>query len=448
MDYFKNKLIISVFLIFTLLGCSTDDQPKEELEIKVTHFETSYHEVKIEWQLTKPKTIIIDDLELYRAEKNTESDFYQEVKIANLPSNEVSFIDFDVPYKKEVIYTVKINYRDESNGKLNVIRGELKSEPQSFKRDIVIFDQIPFQVEQDQLQQDVFHILFRYGSGSLQKYNSNLNTITKTKRFEAATLLNTKFQILDHNTIFLADAKGIIRNIDTESYQINNTYQVTIEDNLKAFAVAGSRIYYLDNDVWCFYNRSTGYSVNSGIIKNADYITYLGENKLLFFYTQNGNSLDIWSYTPENCPDQKNCNGTHYNSNWENFTNNAVDPNIISWNKDKTKLITSIKGGVFNFKTLKQEQRLFDSTGKHYFQCVFDDDDNIYATVQGEKSIHKFNSNYDLIEVIPTKLYPLFPLLSKEGLKVIGAYNPISYWNYEYGYGFNFNGSCGIEILK
>ena len=99
-------------------------------------------------------------------------------------------------------------------------------------------------------------------------------------------------------------------------------------------------------------------------------------------------------------------------------------------------------------RQVKQEIKLSDITGKKYFQFVFDNDNNIYATVQNEKKIHKFNSSYELIEVIDTKLYPLFPMLTSNGLKVIGGYEPVTYYSFGYGYSFNFNVKCAIETFN
>ena len=81
-------------------------------------------------------------------------------------------------------------------------------------------------------------------------------------------------------------------------------------------------------------------------------------------------------------------------------------------------------------------------------QIVFDDEGKIYATVQGKKLIHVFNTNYELIDSIETKLFPLFPLITKEGLQCIGSYTSIGYYGYYYGFEFNFNrNKCAIEVF-
>lgn len=447
MDYFKRIYTVFALLSLVTLGCSSnDEESNEQLEILITNFETSYDQVKIAWELTRPDGIIIDDLLVYRIEKNDESDFYQEIQIANLPSNEKSFIDNDVPYKADVTYIVKINYRDER--KNPVVLGELKSEPKKFNREIVKFDRVPFQVQKDPVHDDVFHILDQEGSGHLKKYNASQDKLTATKTFTIGSLLNNKFHFVNNNEIYIADTKGQISRINNENYQTISTYQVSISDNLNAFAVSGNRIYYQDEEIWCYYDIDTGRVTRTGNVMISDYFEHLGQNNFLFLYCQNGNnSFDIYGYSPENCKDYLTCTPTFYYFPRNPIKPNAIDANIFSWNSNKSKFITSINGCVFNISNLNQEKRLFDITGKHYFQFAFDKSDNIYATVQGEKLIHKFNSNYELVEVIKTKLYPFFPMITNDGLKVIGGYERVSYWSFEYGYSFNFNVKCAIETF-
>ena len=438
-----------ILLVLIIFGCSSNEnQTMQELEISVINFETSYNQVKMDWKIIRPAGVIIEDLLIYRVEKNDESEFYQEKKIANLPSTETTFVDDDVPYKREVTYIIKINYKDEREN-APIIFGELQSEPKKFVRAIVKLDRVPFQVQKDPLQDDVFHILDKEGTGSLKKYNSTQNQFSSVKTFSDGSLLNNKFHIVNDNEIYLADTKGKIYRIKTENYETTATYQTKITDNLNSFSVSGKRIYYQDEDSWCFYDSSTNVSTKTGYSMTSDYSEYLGQDKFLLLFCQNGNnSADIYSYTPENCPGFMSCSPIKYFFLRNPIKPNSYDANIFSWNKTKSKFISSINGCIFNINNLNQEIRLFDITGKHYFQFSFDENDNIYATVQGEKIIHKFNSKYELVEVIKTKLYPFFPMVSKTGLKVIGGYEPISYWSFEYGYSFNFNTKCAIEILE
>jgi len=448
MEYFKKKynLIISLFA-FIILGCSTDeDKNNEPLLIAVTNFETSYSQVKINWQITRPNDVIIEDLLVYRIEKNNDSDYSQETLIANLPSNETTFIDNNVPYKKEVSYIIRINYTDERITPIKFL--SLDSEPKKFIRELVTFDRVPFQVLKDPNKADVFHILDKEGVGFLKKYNSIQNKLTDIKAFVNGSLLNNKFQIVNNNEIFLADTKGTIYRINANDYKTIATYSCKITNRLTSFSVLGNFIYYIDKDTWCYYEMSTGANVNTGMGGYSDYLEPYNSTQLFSLVSYNLSSgLNIFEFSPTTFT----CSGCFlktYNNSNTLLKANSTDANIFAWNTSKSKIITSINGCLFNLNDFKIEKNLFAITGKRYFQFAYDNQDNLYATVQGEKVIHKFNSNYELIEVITTKLYPLFPMVTSTGLKVIGGYEPVSYWSFEYGYSFNFNVKCAIESLK
>lgn len=447
MDYSKKIYLTVVLFVLIIFGCTTnnDEKVQEELQISVTNFETSYGQVKINWEIIKPSGIIIQDLLVYRLQKNDESDYSQEQLIANLPSNETTFVDNDVPYKTEVSYKIKINYTDERTNPIKFL--SLESEQKKFSREIVKFDRVPFQVQKDPVQADVFHILDKEGIGYLKKYNSTQNKLTDIKPFGNGSLLNNKFHIVNNTEIFMADTQGKISRINAENYQTIATYSATITDNLNAFAIYGDRIYYQDEEIWWYYTISTGLSASTNISFSIDYAESLSDNNFLFLSSQHGSGAAIYNFTPDNCISPNCSPGFGINSGSAILAYNAIDPNIFSWNSSKSKFITSIDGRVYNISNLKQVVKLNDITGKKYFQFVFDKDNNIYATVQGEKVIHKFNSNYELIDVIKTKLYPFFPMVTSNGLKVIGGYEPVSYWSFEYGYNFNFNSKCAIEIF-
>lgn len=445
MDYTKHKyLLIILFSIF--FSCTkSDDIDTSPLTIIVSKFETSYNQVKINWELSRPAGVIIQELSIQRQAKNSETEFARAEKIANLPSNETTFIDNEVPYNSEVSYKIVIVYTDERISPVKT--AILESEPQKFIRELVIFDRVPFQVLKDPNQTDVFHILDKEGTGFLKKYNSVQNKLTDVKAFKDGSLLNNKFQIVNNNEIFLADTKGVIYRINANNYQTLATYPCKITNRLNAFSVLGNIIYYQDKDTWCYYDISTGNNINTGWGSNADYLESYNSTKLFSLYCYNGNNwLNIFEFTSGTCT-SSSCSSISYNHSNTLLKANSIDANIFAWNTPKTKIITSINGCVFNINDFKIEKTLYDITGKHYFQFAFDNQDNLYATVQGEKTIHKFNSNYELIEVIKTKLYPLFPMVTSNDLKVIGGYEPVSYWSFGYGYNFNFNIKCAIETF-
>lgn len=450
MEYYKKKysLIISLFA-FIILGCSPDeDKNNEPLLIAVTNFETSYSQVKINWQITRPNDVIIEDLLVYRIEKNNDSDYSQETLIANLPSNETTFIDNNVPYKTEVSYIIRINYTDERIKPIKFL--SLDSEQKKFIRELVTFDGVPFQVQKDPLQTDIFHILDKSGIGTLKRYNSAENKITNTKAFSESWTLNNRFQIINNTDIYVANYFGKIFKINPTNYNTTATFSATIIDKLNAFAIDGDRIYYQDDEILKYHTMTTNISTSMDNAMSFQYLENLSSGVFLFLYNSSGyGSSASVSKMIGTCPDGKNCYfGNIAATTQSQLTANAIDPNIFAWNQNKTKFISSIDGRIFNLATLQQEKKLNDISGKHYIQYVFDNENNIYAAVQGEKLIHKFNANYELVEKISTKLFPIFPILTSNGLQVIGAYEPVSYWNYEYGNGFNFNVKCAIESLK
>jgi hypothetical protein len=443
MKYF----IITVFAII-ILGCSSnDDTNNKPLEITISNFETSYSQVKINWEITRPDGIIIQDLLVYRQSKNNETDFSQEELIANLPSNETKFIDSEVPYSKEVSYKIQINYTDERTQPVQYL--SLISEQKKFIRKIVTFDNVPFQVQKDPAQTDVFHILERSGTGTLNRYNSAQNKITDTKVFDERWTLNNRFQIINNTDIYVATYYGKIHKINTVNYRTATTFSTSIVDKLNAFAVDGDRIYYKDDEIFKYHTMTSNISKSMNMGVGFQYGENLSPGTFLFLYNSSGyGSGASVSKMSGSCPDEPSCYFESIAStNLPQLSTNQIDPNIFTWNAQKTKFISSIEGQIFNLSTLQPEKKLKDITGKRYIQYAYDNENNIYAAVQGEKLIHKFNANYKLVEIIPTKLYPIFPILTSNGLKVVGAYEAVSYWNYEYGNGFNFNIKCAIETF-
>lgn len=444
MKYF----IITAFAII-LFGCSSnDDINNKPLEITISNFETSYSQVKIDWEITRPDGIIIQDLLVYRQSKNNDTDFYREELIANLPSNETKFIDNEVPYNEEVSYKIQINYTDERTQPIQYL--SLASEQKKFIREIVTFENVPFQVQKDPVQTDVFHILERSGTGTLNRYNSAQNKITDTKVFDERWALNNRFQIINNTDIYVATYYGKIHKINATNYNTVATFSTSIVNKLNAFAVDGDRIYYKDDEILKYHAMATNISKSMNMGVEFQYGENLSPGTFLFLYNGSGyGSGASVSKMSGSCPDEPGCYFESIASiNLSQSSTNQIDPNIFAWNAQKTKFISSIDGQIFNLSTLQPEKKLKDITGKHYIQYAYDNEDNIYAAVQGEKLIHKFNKNYELVEKISTKLYPIFPIITSNGLKVIGAYEAVSYWNYEYGNGFNFNVKCAVETFN
>jgi len=448
MYYFK-KCFSVLFLAFLVLQSCTKQEIGEEHkvvhpQIAITGFTTSDNQVVINWKLTKPSEIIIKDLLIYRTTKYDSETFYEEKLIANLPSNETSFIDDDLPYFPEMIYVIRINYYDDKEQMYKLYT--LETENKKFVRNIVKFGTVPFQVEKDVNNDNVFYILDKQGGGFLRKYDSNNQSLVGEIKFDNSYFLNAKFKLIG-SKIFLVDTKGKIYLIDTDTFKVVDSFTTSVSDVLKFIFVAEPRIYYRDGDVLCYYDIDKRKYVRAGLSINSDFAEPLGQNYFLFLYSKNGNSsMDILGLNPDNCS-EATCFPIFTNYPLGSLKPNSIDSNIFSWNLTKIKFITSVNGCVFNIKDLKQQVRLSDITGKRYFQFSFDSDNNIYATVQGEKLIHKFNSNYELVEKIKTKLYPVITMLSGNTIQVIETYEPQAYWGTGYEF-FDFGVRSVVEILK
>ncbi|WP_155960751.1 hypothetical protein [Flavobacterium daejeonense] len=412
-------------------------------QIVITGFTGSEDQVIINWKLTKKPEIIVKDLMVFRLTKFDNETLYQEKLIANLPSNETSFVDDELPYYPEVIYKIVISYFDDKEKVYNEYN--LETEQKSFGRDIVKFYDVPFQVEKDFDDENLFYILDKQ-EAFLRKYDSNKKSYIGEVKFDKSNFFNVKFKLLN-NKIFFSDNKGKVYVINTDEFKVIDTFTVSVLDNLKFIFVSEPRIYYRDGDILCYYDMAKKISVRANIVINSEFGESLGQNYFLFLYSKNGSqSVDIKGFNPDNC-NELNCFPAFTNYPLGSLKPNSIDSNIFSWNVTKTKFITSFNGCVFNIQDLKQEVRLSDITGKRYFQFSFDGNGNIYGTVQGEKLIHKFNSNYELEETIHTKLYPIITMVSGNEIQVIETYDPLSYWatNSEF---FTFDYKSVIEILK
>ncbi|AWA29984.1 hypothetical protein HYN48_07790 [Flavobacterium magnum] len=444
MRYFK-KFLSFAALVLLLLSCSSDNDGPGNIALTITGFEPSYSAVSLQWQLQRPSDLIVTSLRIYRlAQNGDDEDMQVPVQIANLPSNETTYTDNDVPYYKEVTYKVVITYQDIDDDS-GVTTRELQSDLRTFTRPLVSFPWIPLDVQKDPLNDDIFHILDKAGSGTLTRYSWSDKSIAATHHFTGAGwTLNNRFQFADGN-VFVCDVNGGITRLNKDNYAVNGNYNAVINDKLNAFSIEGDRIYYQDNNVWNYYEMSTGSSVSSGITTDAVYAEMLSEHKVLFLFTQ---GMRVLGYSPQTCTATE-CFPVFYpDSHSFSLPPYAVDPYIFTWNHSRQKCITSYNGRIFNINTFEQEANLNEITGKHYIQFAFDTAGNIYGSVQGEKIIHKFNSNYELIASIPTKLYPVFPMVTDSGLQALGAYHPIDYWGFVYGYEFNFNVKGAIEVFE
>ncbi|SDR96554.1 hypothetical protein SAMN05216503_1537 [Polaribacter sp. KT25b] len=446
--YKKATLLASMLALFLFVSCNSEDEPIQDSEftIEITNFEASYDKVQIDWSFEKGDDVHIQKIYVIRT--TTDQNGFVDTKIiATLPATQFSYIDTDIPYFAEISYKVTPLYVVTDA----FIESEfydyisLDSEIKTYDRNIVFFNEVPFQVKKDPLDDHIFHLIDRLDIAALKKYDFNDNTVIKNADLSENYTHNVVFKVID-NLIYIGDDTGKFRLINKSTYEIEKEFMVAIDGKLKSFAVDGDRIYYHDNDVLKLYNLSTEVSLNLNLAYlPSKFMETITGNQILF------ESTKVAEISSTNCPDNTNCNPNILYS-YDAVAGEELhhDPYIFSFNKDKTKFITSYFGDVVNLSNLTKEASLKEITGENYFQAVFDNEGKIYATVQGKKMIHVFNADYELIDTIETKLYPLFPLLTSEGLKVIGSYTSVQYSGYLYGLEFNFNdsnGKCAIEVF-
>jgi len=450
MNYCKLYRLLSLIFLLIITSCDNskdEDEDNFTVSLEIHHFDTSYSLVEIEWKLERSDNVIVQDLLVYRTIVS-DNEYTSPKLIANLPSNEISFTDNDVPYESDITYTVKINYRIDKK----LSDGEyyetlvLEAKPQLFSRDLVKFNKVPLQVKKDPVYNSIFHILDKSGTSQLLKYNSNLNLLSTIGLFEESLYLNNVFHIINNEYLYVGNTKGEIIVVDINNYTIKDNYQLDIVDKLRSFSIDKDRIYYMDDHILHYFDMNTKTSINLGWgYFPSRYMETLSHNKTLFL--GGGSYNTIVELSKDNCVDNRNCWPEILVQSESSAKNYHSDPFILAWNADRTKFISSYFGDVFDITNMSKKASLNEITGKRYFQFVFNDNGHIYASVQGEKLIQVFNSNYELVDSIQTKLYPLFPMPYSNGLHSIGSYNPVDYWGYYYGYEFNFNQRCAIETF-
>ncbi|KAB1071348.1 hypothetical protein F6U93_01075 [Tamlana haliotis] len=437
-----------IFVLITLLilnSCDTDDGMTDPvLNLLITDLVPSNNEVKIDWSLEKSNNVIIQDLLIIREVIDQDGRFTSNT-IANIPTNINTYIDRNIPYQSSISYKVKAIYfidKDLKEGEFYDIL-DVESQIETYNREIVAFEAVPFQVVKDPVEDHIFHWIDRMQTAKLKKYDALQNKIIDSIDLSENIYHNVVFKIKD-NTIYISDDNGNFKLIDKNSYDLNNQFSVAINEKLKSFSIDGNRIYYHDDNVLKFYDLIKNESVNQGwAYLHSSYMETIKPNTILF------GGFSVTEITTESCIDINNCIPNNlYIYNYESGEKFYFDPFIFSWNNEKTKFISSYYGNVMNINDLSNDFNLKEITGKNYFQASFDENNNIYATVQGEKLIHVFNSSYELIDSIETTLFPLFPIISQSGLQCISSYDPVLYYGYRYGFEFNFgNKKCAIEIL-
>ncbi len=449
MQYSKlyNQLFLGL-LLSLFIGCSDSNENdvliENSVSIEIVSFIPSKNEVEISWNLKRYNGVIVTDLFISRFINDEDADNTNRQQIvANLPSNETTFIDKDVPYLENIKYVVKARFQ--VDGKDGVEFFDIQSEEVVFERNIIKISRIPDHIIQDQNDANSYHFLTQSLSLNLSRYNMINNQFEANKTYENAHF-NDKL-MTNEQAVFIGTKNGLIYSLNPVDYSENFTFSVPIEDELKSFGIVNDEIHYNDSDNWKYSNYLTNESgrVNDSFVINFVHTTNLESNKaLLIMYNYPnfwGNIYDISNYN--------NIDLLH-NTDFDVNFGSRLDKGILHFKRDKTEFISTIFGRVISTDDLSLKAELKYNTGVNYLYFNYGNNGKIYGAVQNEKLIHVFDDkSYELIETIKTKLYPIYPLISENGeLQSLGRYSRVEYWDYFDGFGlFNSISNCAIETF-
>jgi hypothetical protein len=369
--------------------------------------------------------------------------------IANLPSSSTGYKDTDVPYLPKITYVIKANYRLNSDEPREITM--LASEPQVYSRLFPQFKRVPFQVSRDLVNRNIYHILDRSDMARLGRYDGTLNRIIQKRDLGPTFKFYDKF-IFSANKIVTADLEGNITLIDKDTYEVDKQFKAELNHDFETFGIIGDRLYYVDEFAFDYVDLLTGESVKYGTGHGFKYFEVLDDDTLLTLYSgPHQSSASIYEFRPDLDPE----NGWDFSllrtiSSYPDQTldGDDIDEFIVTWNNDRTQFVTAIEGRFFNLNDLSPGVVLGNITGKKYLNFIFDEVGNIYASVQKEKLIHVFDgATFELKQEIPTKLFPIYPMLTDGGLVCIGAYEKVEFWGYDYGYVQGFEANCAVETF-
>ncbi|NAS11436.1 hypothetical protein [Poritiphilus flavus] len=445
---FYKVLFVASLLILT--GCSLDDEADSTPpELTITGFNTSKEEVELVWELSKGADIIIEDLLVYRETftDNSGRTFFE--LIESLPSSAKNYKDLNVPYLPKISYVVKVNYRLNTDDLSQTTL--IESEPQVFSRVFPEFDQVPFQVSRDPADNNIYHILDRSGTAQLARYDGSFNRIIQRHELSQNFEYYDKF-IFSGNKIVTGDLTGTISFIDKDTYNVDTQYTAELIDDFETFGIVGDRLYFVDDFSFDYIDLTSGETLKFGLGQGFKYFEVLENGTLLTLGSgPHTSGASIYEFGPDLDPVTGwDFSLTRTESTFpdQNLDGNDIDEFIVSWNNDRSQFVTGIEGRFFNIADLSPGPVLQNVTGKNYLSFLFHQNGDIYASVQKERMIHVFDGQtFELKQEIPTKLYPIFPMLTDNGLSCIGAYEQIEYWGYDYGYGSGFNSKCALETF-
>ncbi|MCR8667669.1 hypothetical protein NO995_08245 [Aestuariibaculum sp. M13] len=424
MKFYKTNILR--FLVFLLLAsCSSPDNKafQDSIAIEITSFTTSKNKVDISWSIERFNSAIISSLSIYRYSTDSDADNSNRGQlIANLPSNETSFTDNDVPYLENLHYVIKINYfieNESGNEYFNV-----ESDEAVFERNIVKLERVPNHIVQDQTNLDNYHFLTKSSNLDVFRYNMNTNAIEMDVTFEKGYNYLDKLIIKDEN-IFVGSIYGVINGLNTNDYSKTITYNLPIIDELKSFGFRDNEIHFNDKETWNCFKIDSGETIPVGSYYSTNFVFSidLKDNK---FLNISNHYPHFWA-TIYDISDFENIKKLYETDAVLNHTS-YLDKSILHFKNDNSQFISTFYGRVLSIKDLSLLAELSKITGYQYYHFKYDNKGKLYGTVKNNKLIHVFNDEtYELIETIKTKLYPVFPLISKDGsLQCIGDLNSYS----------------------
>jgi len=450
MTCYRFFVAITVLVFFS---CNDNDGQLDTTapEITITGFKTTKDRVELSWVINKGSDVIIDDLFVIRKAEDQEYPLsFQDVK-TNMPSTSTVFVDVDIPYWNDLTYQVMLNYREKEGDKDAVVM--IESEKSVFSRTFPRFDRVPFQVSKDPSDPNIFHILEWRGEASLNRYSFDEDLITNRFVIEENYYDFYNRFVFHEDALLASNLTGNVYVLAPNNYTIIGHYDTQVSEKLGSVGIIENRLFFLDDDLWFDYlDLSTGDVVKHGLGPGFRNFQVIDGNKLLHLYNGTHDSgAAIYEFGPDLDPEYGwdfSLNKTMDTSGVD-FDGDDVDQFNVAFDTENTSFVSGIDGHIFDLNNLSLKTVLNDQTGKKYFGYAFDHQGNLYAAVQKEKSIHVFdNETLELKEVIATKLFPLFPMVTGSGLKCIGSYEPFEYWGYDYGYSHSFNSKCAIENFE
>ena len=346
MKYFNILLALSVLVC---CSCESDSEDTDSAPvITIVDFKTSKNEVEVIWDLKKGSQIIIEDLQIVRGSENQDFDYREANETTNIPSSSLSFIDTDVPYLDNLTYTIVVSYRLDSEDVLE--RKVAQSETVVFSRSFPKFEMAPFQVAQDSDQKQVYHILDIHRGARVLKYDGSSESITQEFEFTTDPGQNNRFHI-NGNAILSATKNGKITYLNKDSYQPMNTIQVNINDTFNAFAEQNGFIYYLDDEILHFYNINEDTQTNTGFVYQFDFLSDLdGTDFFALFSGISVSAVIKYQVQTTSFP------GEEEYIQFEDVLNtyamqtdgNDFDPNIFTWNNDRSLFFSHAASFVFD----------------------------------------------------------------------------------------------------